>query len=58
MFDGVNSRLSLNGDPNCGAAYTAAEDDFLLGCVDGCSKTNPSLSAKAPSGNPVCSCGV
>ncbi|KAK6595015.1 hydrolytic enzyme protein [Botrytis cinerea] len=28
-------------DANCGSAYTAAEDDYLLGGVDGCTQTNP-----------------
>ncbi|PQE07654.1 hydrolytic enzyme protein [Rutstroemia sp. NJR-2017a BBW] len=41
-------------DPNCGAAYTAAEDDYLWGGIDGCSQTNPSLAASAPKGTPVC----
>ncbi|PQE19537.1 hydrolytic enzyme protein [Rutstroemia sp. NJR-2017a WRK4] len=40
-------------DANCGSAYTAAEDDYLLGGVDGCSQTNPSLGASAP-GKAVC----
>ncbi|PQE26873.1 hydrolytic enzyme protein [Rutstroemia sp. NJR-2017a BVV2] len=47
---------SVNGgdDANCGSAYTAAEDDYLLGGADGCSQTNPSLAASAPSVKPVC----
>jgi len=42
-------------DPNCGADYVAAEDDFLLGGVDGCSQTNPSYSASKPKDSPTCS---
>jgi hypothetical protein len=41
-------------DANCGSAYTAAQDDYLLGGVDGCSQTNPSLGASAPGVKPVC----
>ncbi|KAF7880191.1 uncharacterized protein EAF01_012052 [Botrytis porri] len=41
-------------DANCGSAYTAAEDDYLLGGVDGCSQTNPSNSAVVPTTKPVC----
>ncbi|KAK6611234.1 hypothetical protein H4I95_02030 [Botrytis cinerea] len=41
-------------DANCGSAYTAAEDDYLLGGVDGCTQTNPSNSAVAPTTKPVC----
>ncbi|PSR79538.1 hypothetical protein BD289DRAFT_485494 [Coniella lustricola] len=42
-------------DPNCGAAYEAAEDDYLLGEIDGCGQTNPSEAAVAPTTTPVCS---
>ncbi|KAK8210715.1 hypothetical protein IWZ01DRAFT_291098 [Phyllosticta capitalensis] len=42
-------------DANCGAAFEAAEDDFLLGVVNGCGQTNPSNSAVAPSTSPACS---
>ncbi|KAL2276041.1 hypothetical protein FJTKL_01434 [Diaporthe vaccinii] len=41
-------------DPNCGAAYKAAEDDYLLGAANGCSKTNPTNAAVAPSTTPKC----
>ncbi|EAL87117.1 uncharacterized protein AFUA_2G00190 [Aspergillus fumigatus Af293] len=41
-------------DPNCGAAYDAAVDDFLLGVADGCSQTNPALSVSKPSSTPTC----
>jgi hypothetical protein len=41
-------------DPNCGAAYVAAEDDTLLGLVDGCSQTNPSNAAVLPTTTPSC----
>ncbi|RAL15877.1 uncharacterized protein BO97DRAFT_383664 [Aspergillus homomorphus CBS 101889] len=42
-------------DPNCGAAFAAARDDFLLGLVEGCSQTNPSDAAVKPTTQPVCS---
>ncbi|RAH46675.1 uncharacterized protein BO95DRAFT_360626 [Aspergillus brunneoviolaceus CBS 621.78] len=42
-------------DPNCGAAYEAAEDDFLLGYVDGCSQTNPTNAVVKPTVSPACS---
>ncbi|KAI1331768.1 hypothetical protein F5Y16DRAFT_243491 [Xylariaceae sp. FL0255] len=41
-------------DANCGTDYVAAEDDFLLGLVDGCSQTNPSETAVAPTTTPTC----
>lgn len=44
-----------NSDLNCGAAYEAAEEDFVLGYVDGCSQTNPDYAAVAPTTIPVCS---
>ncbi|KAF3761812.1 hypothetical protein M406DRAFT_333859 [Cryphonectria parasitica EP155] len=49
--------LSTDGasDPNCGAAYVAAEDDLLLGYVDGCSQTNPDNAVAPPTTSPVCS---
>ena len=47
--------LTLQSDPNCGAAYTSAVDDTALGVADGCGQTNPSNSASAPSTEPVCS---
>jgi len=43
-----------SSDPNCGAAFVAAEDDALLGLVDGCSQTNPSSAAVVPTNTPVC----
>lgn len=42
-------------DDNCGAAYTAAEDDYLLGGVDGCAESNPSSTASKPTSSPTCS---
>ncbi|KAF2765940.1 hypothetical protein EJ03DRAFT_318498 [Teratosphaeria nubilosa] len=42
-------------DPNCGSAYDAAVDDTLLGSLDGCSQTNPSNDAAAPTTSPICS---
>lgn len=42
-------------DPNCGAAYDAAIDDFALGLIDGCSQTNPTNAAVAPTNSPSCS---
>ncbi|KAF8857750.1 hypothetical protein BDZ45DRAFT_592291 [Acephala macrosclerotiorum] len=41
-------------DPNCGAAYVAAEDDFLLGWIDGCGQTNPDEGVMVPATGPVC----
>ncbi|KAJ5355509.1 uncharacterized protein N7496_012721 [Penicillium cataractarum] len=41
-------------DPNCGAAYDDAVDDYLLGVVDGCSQTNPSSAVSKPTSTPVC----
>lgn len=41
-------------DPNCGAAFKAAEDDTALGLFRGCSATNPSVVAQAPTVSPVC----
>ncbi|KAF7712598.1 Uncharacterized protein PECH_003015 [Penicillium ucsense] len=41
-------------DPNCGAAFTAAMDDTLLGVVDGCGQTNPQLPVSKPNSAPVC----
>ncbi|PYH31449.1 uncharacterized protein BO87DRAFT_418225 [Aspergillus neoniger CBS 115656] len=41
-------------DPNCGAAYKAAEDDYLLGLIDGCSQTNPTNAVVKPTAIPVC----
>ncbi|PYI01255.1 hypothetical protein BO78DRAFT_464811 [Aspergillus sclerotiicarbonarius CBS 121057] len=41
-------------DPNCGAAFKAAEDDYLLGVVDGCSQTNPTNAVSKPTATPVC----
>lgn len=45
---------SISSDPNCGAAFKAAEDDTALGLFRGCSATNPSVAAKAPTVSPVC----
>ncbi|ESZ89694.1 hypothetical protein SBOR_9917 [Sclerotinia borealis F-4128] len=41
-------------DSNCGSAFTAAEDDYLTGGIDGCTQTNPSNSAVVPSTKPIC----
>ncbi|OJJ42303.1 hypothetical protein ASPZODRAFT_77270 [Penicilliopsis zonata CBS 506.65] len=41
-------------DPNCGAAYVAAEDDFLFGYIDGCSQTNPTEAVVKPTTTPTC----
>ncbi|KAF7594733.1 hypothetical protein BBP40_008440 [Aspergillus hancockii] len=41
-------------DPNCGAAYDAAADDFLGGLVSGCSQTNPSTAVSKPNSSPIC----
>ncbi|KAI8912535.1 hypothetical protein EDD86DRAFT_112968 [Gorgonomyces haynaldii] len=38
-------------DPNCGAAFTAAQPDFFS---SGCTATNPSKAAQRPSTTPVC----
>lgn len=43
-----------HSDANCGAAYTAAEDDYLLGGIDGCTQTNTSNAAVVPTTKPVC----
>ncbi|GKZ28302.1 hypothetical protein AbraIFM66950_003558 [Aspergillus brasiliensis] len=54
---GSNYGESSSGDgddPNCGAAYKAAEDDFLLGVIDGCSQTNPTNAVVKPTASPVC----
>lgn len=51
----ISQVLTVASDPNCGAAYSAAVDDTLLGVADGCSGTNPSNSAVAPSTLPSCS---
>ncbi|KAF2633304.1 hypothetical protein BU25DRAFT_329022, partial [Macroventuria anomochaeta] len=42
-------------DANCGAAYSSAVDDTLLGATNGCGQTNPSYSASKPSTSPTCS---
>ena len=42
-------------DANCGAAFSAAVDDTVLGVGSGCGQTNPSLAAVRPAGSPVCS---
>ncbi|PWY66777.1 hypothetical protein BO70DRAFT_390610 [Aspergillus heteromorphus CBS 117.55] len=42
-------------DPNCGAAFKAAEEDYLFGLVDGCSQTNPTNAVIKPTTSPVCS---
>ena len=42
-------------DPNCGAAYEAAEDDTVFGLFDGCGQPNPSIAPMAPTVLPVCS---
>ncbi|CAN8101514.1 unnamed protein product [Discula destructiva] len=42
-------------DPNCGAAYEAAIDDYLYGEVDGCSQVNPDNAIDAPTDSPICS---
>ncbi|KAB8293710.1 hypothetical protein EYC80_009195 [Monilinia laxa] len=34
-------------DPNCGSAYTAAEDDYLLGGIDGCDNACPQPNGKS-----------
>ncbi|CAJ2501271.1 Uu.00g041240.m01.CDS01 [Anthostomella pinea] len=44
-----------SSDPNCGAAYDAAVDDTVGGVLAGCSQTNPTNAAKAPTTMPVCS---
>ncbi|KAJ8069555.1 hypothetical protein OCU04_003205 [Sclerotinia nivalis] len=41
-------------DANCGSAFTAAEKDYLLGGVNGCTQTNPNNPAAVPSTKPVC----
>ncbi|KAF2174284.1 hypothetical protein M409DRAFT_62361 [Zasmidium cellare ATCC 36951] len=41
-------------DPNCGASYKAAVDDFLVGAMQGCRHANPSLPVEAPTVRPVC----
>ena len=41
-------------DPNCGAAFKAAEDDTLLGWIDGCGQPNPSIAPMPPTVSPVC----
>ncbi|KAH7157295.1 hypothetical protein B0J13DRAFT_617406 [Dactylonectria estremocensis] len=41
-------------DANCGAAYSAAVDDTLLGLASGCSQTNPSNSISKPNTTPAC----
>ncbi|KAI1335591.1 hypothetical protein F5Y15DRAFT_241303 [Xylariaceae sp. FL0016] len=44
-----------SSDANCGDAYDAAVDDTLFGLAAGCSQTNPSSKAAAPTNTPVCS---
>ena len=43
-----------DSDPNCGAAFTAAEPDFLDGTLLGCGQENPNITAEAPAVMPVC----
>lgn len=45
----------IYSDANCGAAYDAAVDDTVGGVLAGCSQTNPSNSAVAPTTSPTCS---
>ena len=47
--------LLLNSDPNCGAAFTAAEDDTILGLIEGCGQSNPTIAPLTPTMKPVCS---
>lgn len=46
---------SAYSDPDCGAAFVAAEDEYVLGWADGCSQTNPSNDAVMPTVSPICS---
>ncbi|KAH8645807.1 hypothetical protein BX600DRAFT_519377 [Xylariales sp. PMI_506] len=41
-------------DPNCGNAYDAASDDTLLGAIDGCGQTNPTVKVSRPTHTPSC----
>ena len=41
-------------DPNCGAAYKAAEDDTVLGLIDRCGQANPSIAPMVPTVTPMC----
>ena len=43
-------------DPNCGKAFEAAQDDYLLGISHGCGARNPEgvIVPQAPSALPVC----
>ena len=51
----VFSQTPGHSDPNCGAAFRAAEQGFLLGIVKGCSQANPSnIPPEPPSSRPVC----
>ena len=49
----LNSCYDIS-DPNCGAAYRAAEDDTFLGYPDGCGEPNPDIAPVAPTVQPVC----
>ena len=51
----VHGLIESESDANCGAAFSAAVDDTLLGVGSGCGQANPSLAAAAPGGSPVCS---
>ena len=41
-------------DPNCGKAFEAAQDDYLLGISQGCGARNPNVAAQVPGSRPIC----
>ena len=44
----------LARDKNCGAAFSAAADDYALGLVSGCGARNPVNAVQVPTSRPVC----